>query len=656
MKYTRKKKRQSNKRQSNKRQSNKRQSNKRQYKSKRKYNKSKRKYNKNKYGGGEDTKVEKKYYPICIPLNNSFEIEPNSINQSHIDIFKEAYKNSPYIQKLVNKGLLNFSLDDFENNIHLFDSNLRSEIIKLISEIKYNDKYPNYPKYETSQYKTMKPVSVRGGSDRSRSPSPSPRPNISFNTIKKNLTPLQFIFPLIAFNILIITYYPNSVTLGVITAVELAAATKAYYTTQSNVRVVPTRISEAREGQPIFPHPEIMDEWEGDPENPKWYIEYPLIKKYDEEWEIWKLKDYEMIAMLERCIIGVLLIPNDNTLPISICIKLSSSKEAMNDYKYESKIYQNFKRLNASYIMKYYGEQEVHPTWRGNSTIKVDKLPEFDLKIAELCPYHNKARLKFTSMYNNYYYLFIMEWDKNLLSARKFFNYFFGGEKGYADFKRFDEQTHIIQRIHESVFYVMGRLNTEFNFYNGDLHDDNIMLEEKGDQMRVVCYDFDFSGFVGNENNKYEKLKLFECFQLDISPSNTDRTPQEHPYYENLRTGERTNYKPLDQKLAENINYLFFWDIYRFSMAFACRYVDEIPNSYGKSLFEFSKANFKDIWAENRDIKINLNDLIQYFNSQNGINIINTNRIYFKPHVIRIYNYLVEKSLRDKPSSINLLL
>ena len=45
------------------------------------------------------------------------------------------------------------------------------------------------------------------------------------------------------------------------------------------------------ECQPVFPYPEIMDEWELDQDNPKWYAEYPLIKKYDEEWELWNTED-----------------------------------------------------------------------------------------------------------------------------------------------------------------------------------------------------------------------------------------------------------------------------------------------------------------------------------------------------------------------------
>ena len=45
------------------------------------------------------------------------------------------------------------------------------------------------------------------------------------------------------------------------------------------------------EGHPTFPYPEIMDEWERDQNNPKWYTEYPLIKKYDEYWELWNTEN-----------------------------------------------------------------------------------------------------------------------------------------------------------------------------------------------------------------------------------------------------------------------------------------------------------------------------------------------------------------------------
>ena len=42
---------------------------------------------------------------------------------------------------------------------------------------------------------------------------------------------------------------------------------------------------------PTFPYPEIIDEWEIDENNPKWYSEYPLIKNFDEDWELWDTKN-----------------------------------------------------------------------------------------------------------------------------------------------------------------------------------------------------------------------------------------------------------------------------------------------------------------------------------------------------------------------------
>ncbi len=40
-------------------------------------------------------------------------------------------------------------------------------------------------------------------------------------------------------------------------------------------------------GEPIFPYPEIEDEYDGDPENDKWRIEYPLISVWVENWNTW---------------------------------------------------------------------------------------------------------------------------------------------------------------------------------------------------------------------------------------------------------------------------------------------------------------------------------------------------------------------------------
>ena len=44
---------------------------------------------------------------------------------------------------------------------------------------------------------------------------------------------------------------------------------------------------ESREGEPVFPYPEIENEYFDDDMNPKWNIEYPLIKQYNDEWNAW---------------------------------------------------------------------------------------------------------------------------------------------------------------------------------------------------------------------------------------------------------------------------------------------------------------------------------------------------------------------------------
>jgi hypothetical protein len=40
-------------------------------------------------------------------------------------------------------------------------------------------------------------------------------------------------------------------------------------------------------GEPEFPYPEIEDQYYDDPDNLKWDMEYPLIKKYNEDWDEW---------------------------------------------------------------------------------------------------------------------------------------------------------------------------------------------------------------------------------------------------------------------------------------------------------------------------------------------------------------------------------
>lgn len=57
------------------------------------------------------------------------------------------------------------------------------------------------------------------------------------------------------------------------------------------------------EGEPIFPYPDIEDEYYDDTENIKWE-NYPLIKMYDEEWNKWddaKNKKYNQEEYLRKC-------------------------------------------------------------------------------------------------------------------------------------------------------------------------------------------------------------------------------------------------------------------------------------------------------------------------------------------------------------------
>lgn len=42
------------------------------------------------------------------------------------------------------------------------------------------------------------------------------------------------------------------------------------------------------EGEPLFPYPDIEDEYYDDQDNIKWVKDYPLIKKYNEEWNKWE--------------------------------------------------------------------------------------------------------------------------------------------------------------------------------------------------------------------------------------------------------------------------------------------------------------------------------------------------------------------------------
>jgi hypothetical protein len=61
-------------------------------------------------------------------------------------------------------------------------------------------------------------------------------------------------------------------------------------------------------GEPLFPYPEIQDEFYKDTHynapNPKWVDYYPLIEEYEQEWELWNDRRLENCAKevyLKQC-------------------------------------------------------------------------------------------------------------------------------------------------------------------------------------------------------------------------------------------------------------------------------------------------------------------------------------------------------------------
>lgn len=61
---------------------------------------------------------------------------------------------------------------------------------------------------------------------------------------------------------------------------------------------------EMLDSMPIFPYPEIEDEYFDDEDNEKWIITYPLIIKYIEDYELWldiKEQKYYNEENLRKC-------------------------------------------------------------------------------------------------------------------------------------------------------------------------------------------------------------------------------------------------------------------------------------------------------------------------------------------------------------------
>ena len=58
------------------------------------------------------------------------------------------------------------------------------------------------------------------------------------------------------------------------------------------------------ENEPIFPYPDIEDEYHDDQDNKKWETDYRLIKIFNEEWNKWddeKNKKYKDEEYLRKC-------------------------------------------------------------------------------------------------------------------------------------------------------------------------------------------------------------------------------------------------------------------------------------------------------------------------------------------------------------------
>ena len=57
-------------------------------------------------------------------------------------------------------------------------------------------------------------------------------------------------------------------------------------------------------GQPIFPYPDIEDEYDEEPENPNWKNDYPLIEIYQRDYDNWednKNEKYENETNIRLC-------------------------------------------------------------------------------------------------------------------------------------------------------------------------------------------------------------------------------------------------------------------------------------------------------------------------------------------------------------------
>lgn len=248
-------------------------------------------------------------------------------------------------------------------------------------------------------------------------------------------------------------------------------------------------------------------------------------------------------------------------------LKLSKNPNYIPDYKMETKIYEHFRahsRIMPVDVIDYYGTTPNGEKITVNNNILPIKV---NINGREM-----KTRISINE--NGKYFYFAMEYNQYYNTLENALN---------------NISSRIVRdRAIQNVCSSLGRLNSEYGFYHGDMKVDNVMINTKN-HREVKNMDFDFSGILGSSGVQNTKM-VYSYFDKKQSKV----TSYIKSYYKSGKNSEAKDF-------------LYFFDIYRLWCS--------LPSSWygGRSGRYDTFHNTNKISAGNGNIQFQLGDFVNFF-------------------------------------------
>lgn len=248
-------------------------------------------------------------------------------------------------------------------------------------------------------------------------------------------------------------------------------------------------------------------------------------------------------------------------------LKLSKNPNYIPDYKMETEIYEHFRahsRIMPVDVIDYYGTTPNGEKITVNNNIVTIKV---NINGREM-----NTRISVTE--NGQYFYFAMEYNP----------YYSTLESALDNISNRIVRDRAIQNVCSSL----GRLNSEYGFYHGDMKVDNVMINTNN-HREVKNMDFDFSGILGSSGVQNTKM-VYSYFDKKQSKV----TSYIKSYY---KSGTNSEAK----------DFLYFFDIYRLWCS--------LPTSWygGRSGRYDTFHNTNNILASNGNIQFQLGDFVNFF-------------------------------------------